>query len=245
MRFLQGWTKVSLLDYPGYICSVVFIAGCNLRCPYCHNRELLNKDMCRYRFDWEEILQWLLRNRQMIDGVCFTGGEPTLYEHLESMIYDVKELNLKVKLDTNGTESYVLKRLLQLQLLDYVAMDIKAPLNRYAQICRAHVNLDSIRESVELIKLYAPNYEFRTTFHPSLLSIRDFYQICEWLKGVSTYVIQSCRIGNNLDPLFNGLPPVDYEDVKSIADLCKNYFPRFVLRGFTASLKKPLTAFVE
>ncbi|MFN3283071.1 MAG: radical SAM protein, partial [Pseudothermotoga sp.] len=102
MRSLQGWTKVSLLDYPGHICSVVFIAGCNLRCPYCHNKELLNKDMCRYRFEWEEILQWLLRNRQMIDGVCFTGGEPTLRADLVELFSHAHSRKLITNLVTNG-----------------------------------------------------------------------------------------------------------------------------------------------
>lgn len=239
MRLVQGWTKVSLLDYPDHLCSVVFVAGCNLRCPYCHNKELVNRNV-DHQVNWEEILQWLMRNHRMIDGVCFTGGEPTLCEDLESMIYDVKRLGLKVKLDTNGTNSHVLRKLLRSQLLDFVAMDIKAPLDRYSQICRSKVNTYDIQKSVELIKMFAPDYEFRTTFHPSLLSIEDFYKICEWLKGVSTYVIQNCRTGNNLDPVFSRLPSIDYEDVQDIADLCESYFPKFVLRGFTKPLKKIL-----
>ncbi len=169
----------------------------------------------------------------MIDGVCFTGGEPTLYENLRSMICDVKEFRLKVKLDTNGTNPYVLKELLELKLLDFVAMDIKAPLDKYHQICRSKVDVQNVKKSVELIKTFAPDYEFRTTFHPSLLSIEDFHRICEWLYGASTYVIQNCRTqGSTLDPSFSKLPQASYQDVQSIANICKNYFPNFVLRGF-------------
>lgn len=238
MRLIQGWTKVSLLDYPGHLCSVVFTAGCNLRCPYCHNKSLIDENESCHQIAWEEVVNWLSKNHKMIDGVCFTGGEPTLCVNLESMIYDVKRLDMMVKLDTNGTNPLVLKKLLDLHLIDFVAMDIKAPLDKYTQICRSNVDIFSIQKSVELIRIYAPNYEFRTTFHPSLLSIEDFHRICEWLKGIDIYVIQNCRVGNNLDPSFSELPQVDYEYIQDIANLCKSYFSKLILRGFTIPLQK-------
>ncbi|MEJ5228789.1 MAG: anaerobic ribonucleoside-triphosphate reductase activating protein [Pseudothermotoga sp.] len=236
--FVSGWTKVSLLDYPGHLCSVVFLSGCNLRCVYCHNKELVNGGRLSYGFSWDEILRWLEKNKQMIDGVCFTGGEPTLCNDLASMIYDVKKISLKVKVDTNGTQPKVLEKLLLEELVDFVAMDIKAPLDKYEQICKTKVSADDLYKSVDLIKTLSPEYEFRTTFHPSILTIDDFHQICEWLKGASKYVVQCCRTGNNLDPIFSKLPPVRYEDVMEIAEFCSGYFTNFVLRGFTDSLQK-------
>jgi len=238
LLFVSGWTKVSLLDYPGHLCSVVFLSGCNLRCVYCHNKELVNEERPFHRFSWEELLRWLERNKRMIDGVCFTGGEPTLCGDLVSMTYDVKKLGLKVKVDTNGTQPRVLEKLLQEGLVDFVAMDIKAPADKYEQLCRTKISVDDLSESVKLIKTLALEYEFRTTFHPSILSIEDFEQICEWLKGASKYVVQCCRTGNNLDPSFGKLPPARYEDVIEIAQLCSSYFTDFVLRGFTGSLQK-------
>lgn len=243
MYSVQGWIRVSLLDYPDHLCSTLFIAGCNFRCPYCHNKDLINKNGSLEQIAWGEIVEWLDANRRMIDGVCFTGGEPTLCADLESMIDDIKRLNLKVKLDTNGTNPQMLKRLLGLKLLDFVAMDIKAPLRKYSMVCRTNVDLQNIKESVEIIKSSAPRYEFRTTFHPSLLSIEDFYQICEWLRGAPTYVIQNCRTGDNLDPFFSRLSPASYEDVQDIASLCRKYFANFSLRGFTNPLRKPVSSF--
>ncbi|HBJ81058.1 MULTISPECIES: anaerobic ribonucleoside-triphosphate reductase activating protein [Pseudothermotoga] len=229
--YVQGWVKVSLLDFPKEPCSTVFISGCNLRCPYCHNSMLVTVDKSLAQTKWKEVLAWIKSNRKLINAVCITGGEPTLRKDLYLMIHLAKELGIKVKLDTNGTQPYIIEKLIRLKMVDFVAMDIKAPLSKYEKVCRASVDLDSIKRSVEVIRSLAPEYEFRTTYHPDLLSVEDFLEICKWLDRSSNYVLQRCRIGENLDPSFNKMPV--YYSLGEIIKLLRNHFQHFTLRGFS------------
>jgi len=190
---IVGFQKVSMVDYPGKIASVVFTPGCNMNCYYCHNRIILGADADRTETDPEEILGYLLRRRGLLDGLVVTGGEPTLQRDLRYFIRDVKELGYPVKLDTNGTNPVQLRALVEDGLVDYVAMDLKAPRQRYEEICGATVDLDAIEESIRFLMEGKIPYEFRTTFSPELTK-RDVVSMAGEIRGARRLVLQQYRV---------------------------------------------------
>lgn len=190
---IGGFIKTSFVDYPGKIASVVFTQGCNLRCSYCHNAGLMAAENRTDGILPEEIFQWLARRKDMIDSVVVSGGEPTLQADLKVFIEKLKSMAFLVKLDTNGTNPEVLRTLLAEKLLDFIAMDIKAPLSKYHSISgTSQLNLSLIRESAELIKTCGIEYEFRTTFCPELAT-DDIPCIILDFDLASNYVVQNCR----------------------------------------------------
>jgi len=183
---IGGYVKNSFVDYPGKISFVVFTNGCNLRCWYCHNSHLFqNRDFV----DEDFIFNFLKTHKTFIDAVVISGGEPTLQADLKEFILKVKKLGFLIKLDTNGTNFDVLKALIEDKLIDYVAMDIKAPLEKYDKIVKVHFDKDSIKKSIEFLKQNKVSYEFRTTFSPDL-NLDDIEKICEQIKGAETFSLQ-------------------------------------------------------
>ncbi|AET66182.1 anaerobic ribonucleoside-triphosphate reductase activating protein [Desulfosporosinus orientis DSM 765] len=190
---IGGFLKASFVDYPGKIASVVFTQGCNLRCSFCHNAILIDTDNTAHGILPEEIFEWLAKRKGMIDSVVVTGGEPTLQPDLKVFIEELKAMSFLVKLDTNGTNPDIIRALLDDELLDFIAMDIKAPLSKYDSIAgTSQLNLSSIRESAEIIKNCDIDYEFRTTFCPELAT-DDIPCIILDFDLVSNYVVQNCR----------------------------------------------------
>lgn len=184
---IVGFIPNSFVDYPQNISAVIFIGGCNFDCTYCHNRWTIDAkgegDLC-------DILQRIEKNSSFLDAVTISGGEPTLQkvEQLEQLIAKIKAMGLKVKLDTNGSRAEVVKRLLP--TLDYIAMDVKAPLDKYSLITPiSKQSVANMRQSIQLIKESAKDYEFRTTFAPEL-SIGDIAEIAQTIKGAKRYFIQ-------------------------------------------------------
>lgn len=228
---ISGLVKTSLLDYPGYVCATIFLSGCNFRCPYCHNRDLVIGSSRLSRIPPVEVLTFLQKRRTVLDGVCITGGEPTLTPNLPVLIRAVKELGLRVKLDTNGTKPDVLERLLADGLLDYVAMDIKAPREKYEKVSRAEVKLADLQVSIELLGESGIEHEFRTTVVPELLTERDLLEIGEWLQGSPAYVIQQFRPENTLDVSYQSLSSYAPEWFCAVADKLRPYFGQVEIRG--------------
>lgn len=190
---IAGFVKTSFVDYPGKIASVVFTQGCNLRCGYCHNSGLIDTSDHPGGILPEEIFEWLSKRKGMIDAVVLSGGEPTLQSNLQVFIEELRAMRLLVKLDTNGTNPDIIRTLIAKDLLDFIAMDLKAPLKKYEQISRTKgLELSSIRESVEVIKNSGLPYEFRTTLCPALES-DDIPCIILDFEIASNYVIQKCR----------------------------------------------------
>lgn len=186
-----GLMKTTLLDFPGHVAATVFLNGCNFRCPFCHNGDLLS-DQAPAMYTEEEILSFLKKRRGMLEGVCITGGEPTLHLELESFIRSIRELGYLVKLDTNGYRPAILKDLAGKGLLDYVAMDIKAGRNRYAQVAgKPGLDISLIEESAAFLLSGGLEFEFRTTVARELLSADDFRDIAVWLKGTPRYFLQN------------------------------------------------------
>lgn len=180
---IGGLEKFSLIDYPGKTCAVVFTQGCNFRCPYCHNPELVKSELFFESIPEEDVLEFLGRREGRLDGVTVTGGEPTLQPNLIKFLQRLKNMNFSVKLDTNGTRPEVLEKALDLNLLDFIAMDIKAPPDLYEKIVCSQTDLGRIMRSIELILQSGVPYQFRTTFVRSLLSPENREQIAHWMAG--------------------------------------------------------------
>lgn len=190
---IAGFVKTSFVDYPGKIASVVFTQGCNLRCTYCHNFNLLEIKDTPACISPEEIFGFLVKRKGMIDAVVVSGGEPTLQKDLPGFIEKLKELGLLVKLDTNGTKPDIIKALINAGLLDYIAMDLKAPLHKHEQVTGTSCSeLASIFRSAEIIKSCGHAHEFRTTLCPEL-EAEDIVRIIWDFEIAANYVVQSCR----------------------------------------------------
>ena len=189
MRFvIGGIQKTSLLDYPDKISAIVFTQGCNFRCGYCHNPQLLKSENGIYEVD--AFFDFLKKRQGKLDGVVVTGGEATLQPDLKPFIQRVKELGFLVKLDTNGTNPNVLKELIEENLVDYIAMDIKAPLEKYQMVTNTKIDISKIEDSIKSIMNSNIDYEFRTTVLPSLISIEDLDSIGKLIQGAKKYYLQ-------------------------------------------------------
>jgi pyruvate formate lyase activating enzyme len=200
---VAAFVPLSLSDHEGHVAAVVFVHGCNFRCPFCHNADLVLPDRdSRVALRDEEVIARLRDRRGFLDSVVVSGGEPTLQRGLADFLAEVKRLGFGVKLDTNGSRSDVVADLLEEGFVDYVAMDLKAPPGRYAEFAGVPVALDAIRESVSTIRERAPDYEFRTTVAPGLAG-EDLLAIAQWIRGAKRYILQPFRVPSEkhlLDP---------------------------------------------
>jgi len=228
---LGGLQKLTLIDYPGKIAATVFTMGCNFSCPFCHNPELVDPQKIKDqpRIDQDDFFAFLKDRRELLEGVCITGGEPTLYPGLYEFIKKIKELGFLVKLDSNGTNPNLVAQLLTEGLVDYIAMDIKAPLERYKQIVGFDVPLLDIQRSVELTRS-APDYEFRTTVVPSLHTQKDILSIGQWLQGAKKYFLQQFRAHKTLDNSFGQEKAFEWEDILELKKQLEGFFERVEIR---------------
>jgi pyruvate formate lyase activating enzyme len=188
---IGGFQKTSLLDYPDRISAIVWTSGCNFRCPFCYNKRLALGTA--ELFPEEEILSFLSKRKALLEGVVISGGEPLLHEDIVDFVQKIKNLRLLVKIDTNGAFPEMLATLLENNLVDYVAMDVKAPKKKYRQLTGIDVDFAKIDASIELLKKKAPAYEFKTTFVPELLKKDDIVEIATWLKGAKLYYLQQFK----------------------------------------------------
>ena len=189
MFLIGGLQKTTLIDFPSKIAAIVFTQGCNLRCGYCHNPELLDFEP-KPNYTTDDFFDFLKLRRGKLDGVVITGGEPTLQSGLFDFVQKVKSLGFAVKLDTNGTNPAMLKNLIDAKLLDYIAMDIKSPLDKYELITGRSIRKEDISKSIELIMTSGVDYEFRTTVVKSMLDLDDFVKIGEMINGAKQYYLQ-------------------------------------------------------
>ncbi|MGI6124133.1 MAG: anaerobic ribonucleoside-triphosphate reductase activating protein [Acetivibrionales bacterium] len=189
---ISGLQKSSMIDYPGNISAVVFTQGCNMNCGYCHNRCLIGATSKNETILQDDIIAFLKTRRGLLDGVVISGGEPTLQKDIPQFLDIIKGMGFKTKLDTNGTNPECLKILLENKLLDYVAMDIKAPLCKYRKVCCSPVDTRKLSESISILKEDQVEYEFRTTYTPELCD-EDLMDISETIKGAHKYVLQQYR----------------------------------------------------
>lgn len=202
---IQGLQAVSLLDVPGHVAATVFLGGCDFRCGYCHNAELLDA-RAQALMGMEALFSFLKERRGFLDAVCITGGEPLLHQDLEDLIRPIRALGYFIKLDTNGTHPRCLSDLLQKGLVDYVAMDIKNAKDRYAETAGVPVAIDAIEESVRLLMEQAPVYEFRTTVTQKLHDDAAMAGIASWIAGADQYFIQPFRMAPHVPDPSLGTP---------------------------------------
>ena len=201
---ISGFKDISLIDYPGHIAPVVFIGGCNFRCPFCHNRSLV---LSPSALNEELTLERIKKSRTLANGVVVTGGEPTLWNGLKPFIKKIKQIGLKIKLDTNGYLTGVLGDLLDSGLVDYVAMDIKTSPARYHQATGVHVDKEIIRSSIELLRCSTIKHEFRTTCVPGLVGKNDIEIIAKMIGPDQVLSLQPFIPVNTIDPRFTLLKP--------------------------------------
>lgn len=216
---IGGLQKFSLSDFPGVIAAIVFTRGCGFRCPYCHNPELVDPVRYAAALPEDRVQAFLHSRRGRLQGVVVSGGEPTLHADLPEFLRRVKDMGFRVKLDTNGTNPLMLNRLVGEQLVDFIAMDIKAPLRLYSKIARAPVVVAELLLSIELIRLSGIAHEFRTTWLDALLSSDDILEIAEMLKGCKKYVLQPFQGGKVLEPGLASSPAPSLSRLTEIAAL--------------------------
>lgn len=216
---LASFRKTTLIDFPGRLAALVYTAGCPFRCPFCHNPSLVTPTEFTPRVEPQEVLDFLATRRGKLDGLAITGGEPTLWADLPRFISSVKSLGFQVKLDTNGVSPHVLRNLIAEGLLDYVAMDVKAGLDRYPEIVAHPVNTEKIAESITILKEGHIEYEFRTTVPPELYSQEDYRAITELIDGAERFALQGFRPGNCLDKSWNDCPPTKRSDLEALVPL--------------------------
>jgi pyruvate formate lyase activating enzyme len=228
---IKGVQKTSLIDYPGKVCSVIFVSRCNFRCPFCHNSELVF-DEVEKDIPPHEIFDFLDKKKDWIDGVCITGGEPTLHKGLPDFIREIKKRGFLVKLDTNGTNPSMVAALLKESLLDYVAMDIKAPLGKYDASCGVKANKKLIQDSIDILMRSGIGYEFRTTVVPGLFEDGDAKSIGEWLKGAKKFCIQQFRNADKvLDPKFQNTGHYHIDKLEAFKTELSKYIKEVEIRG--------------
>lgn len=226
-----GFEKFSLVDYDNYVTCTVFTKGCNFVCPFCHNSSLVLKDKFAENIPEEDVFSYLQKRKGMVDAVCVSGGEPTLQPDLKDFIKKVKSMGFRVKLDSNGTKPELLKELIDEKLVDYVAMDIKNSLGKYAQTVGLNtINLNPITKSIELLKNSGIDYEFRTTLIKEYHTQSDIEQIAELIKGAKNYALQ--KFVDNGECITHNLTEVDKETVDSYVEIVKPFVQNVKVRGY-------------
>ena len=207
---IGGLQKCSLIDYPGHIAAVIFTQGCPWRCPWCHNRSLVLPDEYGPLIPEEEVLQFLETRLGQLEGVVVTGGEPTFQPDLLDFLKKLGNLGFLVKLDTNGYRPEVINAVLEADLIDYIAMDVKAPLNKYNLATGRHVPSNNIRQSITLIRDSGFDHEFRTTIVPGLHHQEDIEEILNLIQGSRRYALQSFQNNTPLEPAEAQQPPTPW-----------------------------------
>ena len=226
---IKGLQKLTLLDYPGKMACTVFTAGCNFRCPFCHNASLVT-NIDEERISEEEFFSFLQKRQGIIDGVCVTGGEPTLQPDLKEFLKKIKDLGYSVKLDTNGYRPDALKDVVNSGLVDYVAMDIKNSQSKYALTCGLEsMDMTKINESVEFLMSGVVDYEFRTTIVKELHKEDDIQDIVSWIKGAKKYFLQGFTDSGDL--ICTGYSGYDKTELQKLLNIAKNHFETVELRG--------------
>lgn len=227
----SGWEKLSLVDYDDNITTTLFMAGCDFRCPFCHNSDLVLHPQEAPTIPWSEIMAYLKKRQGVLDAVCVTGGEPTLMPDLIAKLTDIKSLGYKIKLDSNGSNPDVLKKVVALHLVDYIAMDIKNSPEKYGLTTGIpKLNLEPVKESVKFIMSCGVAYEFRTTIIDEYHEDADMKAIGEWIKGAKRYRLQ--RYIDNEHCIQHGLHMVSKEKAEKFLEILKPYLPDVTLRSY-------------
>lgn len=234
---IGGLQKLTLIDYPGKIACTVFTVGCNFRCPFCHNPELVGAQYFNQNLliSESDFFKFLKSRQGLLEGVCVTGGEPLLHVDLPDFLKKIKSLGFLIKLDTNGSRPSELQNLIKDGLVDYLAMDIKTSLkipnskiqiqNFYEKVCGVRINLEDIKQSIKVIMASGLDYEFRTTVVPGLHTAEDIVQIAEEIRGAKKYYLQQFVVSEKLlDLTYKTIKPYPTQFLFQLRDKIKNWF---------------------
>ena len=225
---ISGIQKLSLVDFDGHISATIFLSGCNFACPFCHNSGLVKNS--EPEISENEILNYLIKRKNMLDAVCISGGEPTLYKDLPTFIEKIKKLGYLVKLDTNGTNPNMIKELYQNRLIDYIAMDIKGSPEKYNLITASNVDFGIIKESIEYIMSCGIDYEFRTTLVEGFHEKSDMEAIGKLIKHARKYYLQ--RFEDNGSCIQNNLSPIKKDEALEFQSILSKNISNVKLRGY-------------
>lgn len=227
---IKGLQKTTLLDFPGKLAATVFTAGCNFRCPFCHNASLVVRPNEVEEVSLDHFFSYLEKRSSLLDGVCITGGEPLINPDIADFIARIRSYGLLVKLDTNGAFPKRLEALLDAGLIDYVAMDVKNSEIKYADtVGRENFDISPVKESIEIIMNKAPDYEFRTTVVRELHEPSDIEEICKWLTGAKRYFLQ--KYVDSGDILCGSFSAYSDPEMLELHSLACRYIPSAILRG--------------
>lgn len=227
---INGFNKTTLLDYPGHLAATIFLGGCNFRCPFCHNASLVLSAEIQPIISKDEIFATLKKRVRILEGVCITGGEPTLYAGLYDFIKQIKDLGFLVKLDTNGSNPHIISKLLEDKLIDYLAMDIKNSKEKYATTTGIkNINTDKISESISLLLNSNIDYEFRTTAVKNFHENSDFLSIGQWINNANAYYIQAFEDSGDL--ISDGLSGFSLSELKQFKEVVSPFVKYINIRG--------------
>jgi len=223
---IGGFQKLTLIDYPGRIAATVFLTGCNFRCPFCYSSELVLPEKIKNqpKISEKDFFIFLKERKELIEGIVLCGGEPTISKGLTPLIKKIKKMGFSVKLDTNGSDPKMLKKLIDEKLVDYVAMDIKAPMEKYKKIFGKRVKIDDIEKSIKILKEGRVDYEFRTTVVPTVLNKEDILKIVRWIGPAKRYFLQNFRPEKTIDPKFEKIKPYPQEYLLEIQKAISPFF---------------------
>jgi pyruvate formate lyase activating enzyme len=227
---IGGLQKVSLIDYPAVICGIVFLQGCNFKCSYCHNPELVNPKLFRPCLQENYVLEFLATRIGKLDAVTITGGEPTIQEDLIPFIKQIKKMGFAIKLDTNGSEPQVIRELLDKKLLDFIALDIKAPLEKYKNIVKTQIDPNKIKESINIVLKANIPHEFRTTVVQSQLKEKDILNIGKLISGARRYALQKFVPTKTLEKKFLKEKTKSDEEFQRIKKRLEKEIPLVIVR---------------
>jgi len=223
---IGGLQKTTLIDFPGKIAATIFISGCSFRCPWCYSPELVLPEKIKKhpKISEKYLFDFLKKRKGLLDGVCITGGEPTIHKDLPDFIKKIKKLGYLVKIDTNGSNPEMLKKIIAKKLVDYVAMDIKAPKEKYNELVGVKINIKKIQKSIDILKEKKVDYEFRSTIVPTVHTKEDVIEMAKWIKGAKRYYLQNFRPEKTIDPKFETIKPYPQEYLISIQKAIAPFF---------------------
>lgn len=222
--------RLSLSDYPRKLCAKVTVPGCNFRCPYCDRADIVLDHVGMETIPERDVLDHLYRVRGYLGGLCIGGGEPTLHNGLLAFVYKVKSLGYSVKIDTNGTRPKRLGKLMEENLVDYISLEVKAPLDRYVDVVRFDVDVKAVEQSIRLIRRGGVDHEFCTTVVPGLVDGDDLEKIAQTLAGSKRFVIQQFKPGNTMCPEYSTVEPYCEKELRVFRDRVALYFAECKLR---------------
>ncbi len=237
---IKGFIETSLVDWDGMVCCVLFLPGCNFRCPFCYNHVLVRHPERLESVPWERVQRYLEDKKDWIDGVVITGGEPTIHQDLRSLLLKIQSLKFKIKLDTNGYRPEVLEEMFSENLVDYVAMDVKAPLDgSYSKAAGIEADVSRIKRSIDLILASGLPHEFRTTVVPGFHTVEAMEKIGQVMGGAKKWAIQQFVPAQADDPALRALTPLSEGEVMEMRRRGEVYVDKCLIRGLRQVAEAP------